>query len=267
MMQYFSNDGKKNLSAAVTTWFITAVAGQLIFAAYVFLFYGKATITGHAEDWNKVLPHGYVGGDLVGNMMVGLHLLLTLIITIAGPLQLIPGIRKLCPVFHRWSGRVYISVAIIISLTGLFMVWVRGSVGGMTQHISISINAVLILVTALLTVMYARRRNFKRHRTWAIRLFLLVNGVWFFRVGFHCWLFFMGPVGFDPATFQGPILTLLSISQYTLPLLVFEMYLRAGKRANRLFVVSVAGIIFLFTIIMAIGIFAATMNSWWPLMK
>lgn len=268
MTRLYSLSAKKFLNIAVTVWFIVAVVGQWIFATYVILFYGKATATGHNEDWNKVLPHGYVAGETTGNVVVGIHLLLTIIIVIGGPLQIIPRVRKSFPVIHRWTGRIYILVAFVMSLSGLFMVWVRGSVGGITQHISISFNAVLIMISAVCAIRYARRRDFKRHSIWAMRLFLFVNGVWFFRVGLHFWLLINEePVGFDLRTFQGPFLTFLSISQYGLPFIFFEMYLKASNSANRIFVFSTTSAIFLFTAIMAIGIFAATVGSWWPKMN
>ena len=47
----------------------------------------------------------------------------------------------------------------------------------------------------------------KAHREWAIRLFLVVSGVWFFRVFLMLWLTInQGPAGFDIETFQGPAL-------------------------------------------------------------
>lgn len=108
------------------------------------------------------------------------------------------------------------------------MVWTRGSVGDMVQHISISIQAVYIILFALLGIRYARTRQFAKHRAWALRLFMVVNGVWFFRVGLMFWVLVNGgPVGFNPETFTGPFLTALSICTYAMPLslIVLEMYL------------------------------------------
>lgn len=259
---------KKILNTAILVWFMVAVLGQLIFATYVILFYGKATATGHNENWNKVLPHGYIAGETIGNIVVGSHLLLAVIIIIGGPIQLIPNIRKYAPTFHRWNGRIYIFVAIIISFSGLYMVWIRGSIGGMIQHISISINAVLIIISAAVAIKYAMGRDIKNHRIWAIRLFLVINGVWFFRVGLYFWLFInQKPVGFNPKTFEGPFLYFLTFSQYIIPLAIFELYLNAKQSSKKSFVLITATILFLFTIIMAIGIFAASMGIWFPKMN
>lgn len=256
---------KKILNIAVRFWFVIVTLGQWIFAFYVIAFYGRATATGNIEKWNEVLPHGYISGDLAGNLVVGIHLLFAAIIIICGPLQIIPQIRDYVPTFHRFSGRLYVFTAIILSFSGLIMVWTRGSVGGMTQHISISFNAILIIISAIFAIRYAMKQDFKSHRIWALRLFLLVNGVWFFRVGLMFWLLINGgPVGFDPDTFEGPFLTILNISQYTIPLIILELYLRAKAGSNKTLSIVTSAILLVFTLIMAIGIFGATMGMWLP---
>ncbi|WP_445737609.1 DUF2306 domain-containing protein [Mariniflexile sp.] len=249
-------------------WFTIAVLGQWIFATYVILFYGKATAIGHSENWNKVLPHGYISGETIGNFVVGSHLLLAIIIIIGGPLQIISKVKEYAPNFHRWNGRIYIFSAFILSISGLYMVWVRGSIGGMIQHIGISINAILIMIAAGFTIKYAMDRKFKNHRIWAIRLFLVVNGVWFFRVGLYFWLFInQKPVGFDPKTFEGPFLYFLTFSQYIIPLSLLELYLISQKSSNKKLVLTTSTLLVIFTIIMTIGIFAASMGNWIPKMR
>lgn len=260
-----TSSDKKILNFTVRLWFTLATLGQLMFAYYVIAFYGRATAAGNIEKWNEVLPHGYVAGEIVGNLVVGIHLLFAAIIIICGPLQIIPQIRDYVPTFHRFSGRLYIFTAIILSVSGLIMVWTRGTVGGLTQHISISINAILIIISAVFAIRYAMKQNFKSHRIWALRLFLLVNGVWFFRVGLMFWLLINGgPVGFDPKTFEGPFLSILNISQYTIPLIILELYLRAKTGSNKTLSLVTSAILFIFTVIMAIGILGATMGMWLP---
>ncbi|GAB3956474.1 DUF2306 domain-containing protein [Spirosoma harenae] len=257
----------KLLTIAATTWLAVAIVGQWLFGLYILLFYGKTTITGDFDRWNKVLPHGYVEGDWKGNLVVGSHILLAAILVIGGPLQLMPQIRRHFPRFHRWVGRLYVITAIVVSAAGLFMVWTRGAVGDSIQHISISIQAIYIILFALFTIRYARGRQFDKHRVWALRLFMVTNGVWFFRVGLMCWLLINGgPAGFDPKTFTGPFLSFLSVFTYALPLslIVLELYLYAQKRQNNTFRLITAVTIFLCTIITGIGIFGATMGMWLP---
>lgn len=255
------------LTLAATSWLVVATAGMWLFGVYILLFYGKSTVTGDFDRWNEVLPHGYVPGDWKGNIVVGGHILLAAILVIGGPLQLIPRVRQCFPGFHRWLGKLYVLTAIVVSTAGLIMVWTRGSVGDSTQHISISIQAIYIIGFALLTIRSARSGQFDNHRVWGLRLFMVVNGVWFFRVGLMCWLVVNGgPVGFDAQTFTGPFLTALSIFTYAIPLslIVLELYLHAQQKQTNAFNLFVSMLIFLFTLMMGIGVFGATMGMWLP---
>ncbi|MEG3192564.1 DUF2306 domain-containing protein [Lysobacter sp. D1-1-M9] len=255
------------LRVSARLWFGVAVAGQVIFASYIIAFYGGALALGNLEAWNQVLPNGYVAGATVGNVVVGLHVLLAAIITLGGPLQLVPAVRAKAPVFHRWNGRVYLLTAVVVSVTGLFMVLTRGAVGGTVQHLSISFNAVLILVCAAMAVRYALARDFRTHRRWALRLFLVVSGVWFFRVGLMFWIGINGgPVGFDPSSFEGPALIVLGVGQYLLPLGVLELYLRAQDKPGGADKYAVSALLGVLTLAMAIGIAVATMGMWLPRM-
>ena len=218
------------LGAAAKSWFVVAVLGQLVFVVYMIGFYGRAAARGDFQAWNKVLPHGYVPGDIAGNIVVSVHLAFAAFITLGGALQLVSGTRRLFPTLHRWSGRAYLTTAFVMSLSGLIMVWTHGTVGDLSQHIAISINAVIIMVCSGMVLYHALARCFDRHRQWALRLFLVVSGVWFFRISLMLWIVAnQGPVGFDPKTFSGPFLTFLSFADYLLPLALLELYFRAQR--------------------------------------
>jgi Predicted membrane protein (DUF2306) len=255
------------LNFTVKLWFIIAVLGQWIFGFYVMAFYGGNALSGDFEKWNTVSPHAYVDGGLKGNLLAGSHFILASLIIIGGPLQLIPQVRNKFRDFHRWLGRCYVVAAAIVSMAGLIMIWTRGTVGNTFMHVSNSVTAIYIITFAILTFKYAKAKQFGKHRTWALRLFMVVNGVWFFRVATRAWLFINGgPVGIDFKTFTGPFLTFLSIMIYILPvpLIILEMYLYSQKKKNQTFSYVTAAVIFIFTIIMATGIYAAAVKSWIP---
>ena len=246
---------------SASAWLVVALGGQLLFALYVVAFYGRTP----AASWNRVMPHGYVPGDPLGNAAVALHLLLAVLITLLGGLQLLPTIRRKFPIFHRYAGRVYLATAFAISLGGLFMVWTRGTVGGLVQHLSISLNALLIMACAYAALHHARRRQFAAHRRWALRLFLVSSGVWFFRIGLMFWLFLhRRPVGFDPHTFQGPFLTFLAFAQYLLPLAILELYLRLSEQGSAGRRLLLAATLALLTLITLAGTVAAALGMWLP---
>jgi len=259
----FKKTAHKLLTLSAQFWFLVAVVGQGIFAYYIIAFYGGSAVQGNLEAWAQVLPHGYVEGQTAANLALASHLLIAAVITIGGPLQLIPQVRARVPVFHHWNGRVYIVSAFVASIGGLYMVWTGGAVGGLAQHISI--NAVLIMLCAAMALRYAMARKITIHRRWALRLFLVVSGVWFFRVGLMLWLgIHKAPVGFDPDAFQGPFLTFLSFAQYLLPLAILEFYLRARDGSNTTAKLAVSGTLVVLTLAMGFGISVATMGMWLP---
>jgi hypothetical protein len=239
--------------------------GQLIFAMHIAGFYGRPALAGRPELWNKILPHGYVSGEPFLNLVLGVHLLFAAVITVGGLLQLVPIIRSKAPGFHRWTGRTYLVAAALMAVDGLILLWVRGAVGDFSQHIAISFNALLILYCAAMAGRYALARRIDLHRRWALRLFLAVSGVWFFRVGLMFWIIVnQGPVGFDENTFTGPALTILGVVAYLLPQGVVQLYFRAQQGEGSHMRYAVAGGLTLLTLMIAVGVVAATAILWLP---
>jgi uncharacterized membrane protein len=251
------------LKVSARFWFGVTLVGQLAFGFAVTSFYGLTALRGDYHGWN--FTHGYVPGVTKGNFAVATHLISAAIIMLAGAVQLIPQVRNRFPAFHRWNGRIYMLTAGALSLAGLYMHWIRGSVGDLPQHIGGTVNAVLIWICGGMALRYALARDFKTHRRWALRLFLVVSASWFIRIMLFLWfMIFRAPVGLDPTTFTGPLPTTLSYAQYLIPLAVLEIYLRAQDRPGTLRRMAAASMLFVVTLLMAAGLFATTMATWVP---
>jgi hypothetical protein len=254
--------GDRALDRAVWLWFVVAFIGQSLFVVHIVSFYGRTALMGNFAAWNKHLSPGYVAGDSIGNSSLGMHLMMAAIITFCGMLQLIPQIRQRAPAFHRWVGRIYIPAAFLASLSALYLVLIRGgSSDEGAHHAGIVLNGVLIMVCAAMALRYALARNFAVHRRWAMRLFLTVSGVWFFRVGLFFWILVNGgrAVGFDDETFSGPALVFLSFAQYLLPLAVLEIYLHLRNRGGAVSKYALAALFGVFTLATAVGLFGYAM--------
>jgi uncharacterized membrane protein len=247
------------------TWFSVAAIGQWIFVLYVAAQYvpelAQFGLPGMA---NTTLPEGYVAGDTMGNIAIASHVLVAIVIIGSGPLQLTPQIRNRFPKFHRYVGRVYITLASITSIAGLYLVWTRGVPGGLAGHLAISLDAVLILAFGALAVNFAIKRQFDKHRKWAMRLFMVVSAVWFFRIGLMFWFMATGGIGIDPETFEGPFLVFMYFGQMAIPLLMLEAYFRAQRSKSTALKSSVAVALVLATGVTLMGTFAATMGMWFP---
>jgi len=253
------------LASSGVLWFMTAAVGQWTFVYYIVAHYvhvlAKNGLPGLAAT---SLPEGFVAGDTLGNLAIAFHILVAIIIIGGGPLQLIPQIRNRFPVFHRYLGRIYVTTAVLTSIAGLYVVWTRGVPGGMVGHIAISLDAILIVTFAAMTIRFAVTRQIHRHRRWAMRLFMVVSAVWFFRIGLMFWFVTTGGVGIDPETFEGPFLTFMYFGQMVLPLLVLEIYFWAQGHQHTKPKFAAALVVLFATGVTATGIFAATIGMWLP---
>ena len=261
-----SSVAETTLKAAARFWFAVTVFGQVVFGFTVASFYALTALRGDYHKWN--FTNGYVPGFSMGNTAVVMHVASAAFVMLAGAVQLVPQVRNRFPVFHRWNGRIYMLTAVTLSMAGLYMTWIRGSVGDLSVHLGSTLNAVLIWLCGGMALRYALARDFKTHRRWALRFFLVVSASWFFRIGFFLsLLIFKGPFGFDPTTFRGPFLTFMTFAQYLVPLAVLEIYLRAQDRPGALRRVATAVMLFVLTLVMVAGLFAVAMVQWVPQLK
>ncbi len=251
------------LQASAALWFAVAAAGQWVFAIYIALQYG-AVLWGDWAPLREFMPVGAVEGDHAGNAALIGHLFIAFTITIGGTLQLMPVVRNAAPVFHRWNGRVYIVTAFASSIAGLYMVWTRDGIGTIVNDIAISIDALLIMAFAALAVRAAMRRDFDSHNRWAVRLFLVVSGVWFMRVlyGFAI----MAVQGMPPGAgdnMDGPFDVFVAFGCYLLPLAIAELYFWA-KRAGAVSKLAISALLLAAAGATALGVFGAAMVMWLP---
>ena len=255
----------KALNASGALWFLTAVVGQCVFAAYIAAFYWAPTLQGHFAAWNrKDLIKGYVPHDTAGNLFFAVHVMIAALITTSGALQLVPSIRARAPAFHRWNGRFYITAAFLMALGGLWMIWIRGTRLGMTGAFASSLLAVLIMVCAGLTLRYAVARRFDIHHRWALRTFMVANGVWFQRLGYGAWITLNhGPVGVGDHM-DGPFDLFLAFACYLAPLAGLELYLRTRDGAGTIGTLAMTGLVAGLAALTGIGTFGAYMMMWRP---
>lgn len=251
------------LRSAVALWLLVALIGQWAFFYYIAAFYGAATLSGDFESWavlSKMGATAYVKGDTAGNLTFGAHAMAAGVVALGGALQLIPQIRTRFPRFHRWNGRAFLVIVLALSLSGFWLVWVRGSAPNQLNGISTTINGVLILSFAALAWRTAVARRFAVHRRWAIRLFLVSNAQWFLRVGVFG--YFIVNMGLGRKVGMGdPFLMFWTFGCYAVPLAVAELYMRARDRAGPAFRATLAGALVALTLLMGVGIAGFTMFS------
>jgi hypothetical protein len=262
-----SRTGQRSLDTAARLWFIVAVVGQWAFVYYIVAFYAGPTLQGRFEAWNrKDLITGYVAGDRVGNLYFAAHVLMAALITTSGALQLFPQIRARAISFHRWNGRLYILTAFLMAAGGLWLVWVRGTYLTLYGAAGSTVLALLIMTCAAMTLRYALARKIDIHRQWALRTFLVANGVWFQRIGYMAWITLnRGPVGIGKHM-DGLFDILWGFGDFFLPLAVLEIYMRVKDQGSALAKSVTATAVFVLTAVMSVGIIGAYMIMWRPLL-
>lgn len=252
-----------SLTVSARLWCVTALLGLWVFVYYIAAFYGGPTLSGNFEAWNanRFLEHGHVPGDTAGNLLFAAHVLLAALITFSGTLQLIPRLRIRAAAFHRWNGRFFLIAACTATLAGAYMSWIRGDVS-----LAINLNGALILVCAALAWRHAHRREFDAHRRWALRAFLVVNGVWFLRVGVMGWFIVNQALLGNEVSFEDPLVKFWKYGSYLVPLAVLELYFYAQTRGGAASRLAMSGMLLVLTAVMGGGIFGAFMFLWRPLL-
>ncbi|MEL6302697.1 MAG: DUF2306 domain-containing protein [Pseudomonadota bacterium] len=260
--------GRQAVDMSAKLWFGVAAIGHWLFVAYILtVFYPPIAARGLSGLEGMHLPSGFIEGDILGNLAAVAHVLLAAIVIGGGPLQLIPAIRQRFPRFHRYLGRSYVAAAVVSASGGLYITWTRSPIGDWLSKVGITVDGVLILVFAAIAMRLAMARRIVEHRRWAMRLFMVVSAVWFFRVGLMAWTMLTGGAGIEWESFTGPFLYFLGFAQYLLPLAMLEWYFfcQRNPAANGSHYAFAAAMMIM-TGVTAVGVFAATMGMWLPRM-
>ncbi len=253
------------LKLLTRSWVLVALIGQWIFALYIFVRFGMPSLSGNLTSADTSgLIKGYVAGDEFGNGVLLLHLLPAILLSFGGTLQLLPYLRKKYPALHRWNGRMFLTLGLLGTLSGFYLLWgldVRLSDKG---SIGLTLNGLLILLTVMLAWKFAIKRQYQKHMRWAIHAFILINGVWTVRLYMMSWyLLNQGPNG-NTANIDGPADITISFASYLLPMLIAEIYFWAMRQKST-YRVSITNLFMLFGLLLTIlGVVSATLFMWWP---
>ncbi|HEY7771779.1 MAG TPA: DUF2306 domain-containing protein [Marinagarivorans sp.] len=247
----------KLLRGSSLLWLSTFLLGQLAFFYYLMAFYGVSIAVNDLEMWNVFEQFGvipYIAGDTIGNFAFGFHALGAGIIAIAGGLQLVPQVRQRFPKFHRYNGRMFLLTCVTLTLSGLYLVWIRNAPPSAFNDLKTTFNGVLILACSYFVLRRVLEGDIKNHSRWAIRLYLVANGQWFLRVGVLCYLALGNLIG--EANFGDPFFAFWDYAAFVAPLAVLQLYFYAKDRGGSLVQSITATFLIVLTLLMFIGIAA-----------
>lgn len=256
---------KQFLQLSVSAWVAIALIGQWFFASYIFVLYVYPIVTGNLELVNLSKPIiGYVEGDTFGNASLFSHVIPAAFLSVGGIIQLLPIVRKKFPAVHRWNGRMFLTLGLLGALSGLYLTWVRGARLSDLGSLGITLNGMLILVAVVMAWRNATAKQFDAHMRWATHAFLLVNGVWFFRLYLMAWYVTnQGPNG-NTANIDGPMDIFLSYACYGIPMLIAECVFWAKRQKQVTRIWTITALASIGTLITLLGVVAAIIMMWIP---
>lgn len=104
------------------------------------------------------------------------HILPGILFMILGPLQFSQKIRRTTQRTHRWIGRVFLTLSVVIGFSALAMSF-QMAIGGINEMAATVLFDLLFLFCLIQGYRSARRRDFVHHREWMIRTFGIGLGI------------------------------------------------------------------------------------------
>ena len=146
-------------SFAVLLFLCVGVAGYAV-GTYAF---GPAGEQLHPQMRANFLAHA---------LGIKTHIFASALALLLGPFQFSATLRARRPALHRWTGRVYLGVGVLVGgLAGLYMSF--HAFGGVPARLGFGGLAVAWLYTGFRAYGAVRGRDFAAHRRWMIRNFAL----------------------------------------------------------------------------------------------
>lgn len=142
------------------------------------LYFLSLGVAGYALVVYSVLPLGkLVHPDMTTNFQthslgIYTHIFASIIALVIGPIQFSQAIRQRHIKLHRWLGRIYLSVGVLVGgISGLYMA--QFAFGGFIARLGFATLALLWLYTGLRAYLAIRGGVISEHRAWMIRNFAL----------------------------------------------------------------------------------------------
>ncbi len=249
---------------SIYVWFALTWAGQLLFALYILAEFGSQLLVEQPVQLFK--QPAFDGQRYSGwsQLLLLAHVTLAAAVSAFGCLQLIPWIRKRYPQWHRWNGRLFLSVGLVGGFSGLVLTWGADSRMSNFGAIGITLNGLLILLIAPLAWWAAVKRKFILHQRIAIHAFILVNGVWFFRLFLIGWYVVNQGSRGNTENLDGPADIALSFACYLLPMALAEFVYWAQRQSRSSMHLLASVLMCLANVGLLVGIAAVASVLWLP---
>jgi len=209
---------------------LRSVAGWRVPAALLLLgslpiLTGAASLIGMMQGLGgEAAPGAEPNHYLVQPVPIVAHILAGSLVSILGPLQLLPGLRVRRPGVHRAVGRAFVAAGLVAAATALWMSATFPLIaGGVTLAANLAFG-VALPASLLLAVQAIRAGRVAWHRAWTLRAYAIGLGVATQRLLLVPWFLVAGIPG-------DPWLGLSLWGCWLLNLAVAEVAIRRGRAA------------------------------------
>jgi uncharacterized membrane protein len=197
--------------------------GWLLGAAVGFL-----ALIGVGASATHYLQEPYNPGFIEYPTIVALHVVLGGVYLALAPFQFVKRIRSRHLGYHRWVGRMLISIGLVVGATALFMGLVI-PFSGWPERVIIGLFGGLFLVALIKGFVHIRAGRVALHREWMIRAFAIGLSIATMRLIFV-------PTLLIVAAPTDALVTVLSTSSFTAALVlhasVAELWIHATRRSG-----------------------------------
>ena len=177
------------------------------------------------------LQEPYNPGFLDFPTVVALHVVLGGVYLALAPFQFVRRIRSRHLDYHRWAGRMLVSVGLVIGLSALFMALVIPQ-GGWPERVVIGLFGSLFLFALIKGFLNIRAGRVALHREWMIRAFAVGLAIATARLFFFPALLITMA---DPSEKRFGTLLVMSLAvAFVLHAGVAELWIRSTRRSGAL---------------------------------
>lgn len=253
------------LNYSVKSWVGIALLGQWMFAIYIFGVYAMPSLLGQPDITLSVSPAtGTEKADGFDLVIFFAHIVPAILMALSGLLQFFPSIRKRFPQFHRYNGRLFFVLGLSGAFSGLYLSWGVGLRLSDIGAMGVTLNGILIPIAIYFAWRTAVKKQFSLHQRFAVHSFLLVNGVWTFRLYLMAWFILNQGANGNNRTLDGPADIALSFACYLLPMAIAELVFWAKRTPSSLVKRVITVITASGALLTLIGVGAAGMLMWYP---
>ncbi len=198
---------------------------------------GFLAFIGVGASVTHYLQEPYNPGFLNVPVVTALHVVLGGIYLAFAPFQFVKRIRTRWLGYHRWAGRVLVTIGLVIGVTALFMGFVI-PFSGLAESVVIGAFGGLFLIALVKGFLDIRAGRAEQHREWMIRAFAIGLSIATMRLIFIPALMIVG----NPTDEQIATLSIVSFTAaFFLHALAAEIWIRKTRKRNILVTSSVKG--------------------------